>query len=79
MKEQLTARLEELRKDYEAGENRLQMLESEANRLRETLLRISGAIQVLQELLDSSGQGSNGAASESAPDAAQLPRVDAAP
>jgi hypothetical protein len=41
------------------------------------MLRISGAIQVLQELLDSSDQGSNGAASE--PDAAQLPRAGVVP
>ena len=38
--------------EFRTGEARLRELELETARLRETLLRISGATQVLQELLD---------------------------
>ena len=50
MKEQMKVRLEELKKEFEIGQTRLQELERQQTILRETLLRISGAIQVLQEL-----------------------------
>jgi predicted nuclease with TOPRIM domain len=49
--EQLRARLAELRRELEVGERRLQQLEAEKAQLRDTLLRISGAIQVIEELL----------------------------
>ena len=51
MQEQLEARLEVLRKEFETGQGRLRDLEMQEAHLRETLLRISGAIQVLEELL----------------------------
>ncbi|MCA1636350.1 MAG: hypothetical protein LC802_22340 [Acidobacteria bacterium] len=51
MREQLQQRLEELKKEFEAGQARLRELEIQESRLRETLLRISGAIQVLEETL----------------------------
>lgn len=51
MEEQLQRRLEELRKEFEAGQARLRELETETNYVRETMLRISGAIQVLEEAL----------------------------
>ena len=51
MREQLQMRLEELRREYEAGGARLRELEAQEARLRETMLRISGAIQVLEEAL----------------------------
>ena len=44
-------RLEELRKEFATGEARLQELENQTNQLKNTMLRISGAIQVLEELL----------------------------
>jgi hypothetical protein len=50
MQEQLQARLKELRKEFENGQAKLRELESQQARLRETLLRISGAIQILEEL-----------------------------
>jgi predicted nuclease with TOPRIM domain len=50
VREQTEARLAELRKEFEMGQNRLQQLAQEEARLRETMLRISGAIQVLEEL-----------------------------
>ena len=53
MQEQLTTRLEELRKEYVSGQKMLVDLESQAAALRDTMLRISGAIQVLEEMLQS--------------------------
>ena len=38
--------------EVEVGERRLRAVEAEQTQLRDTLLRISGAIQVLRELLD---------------------------
>jgi predicted nuclease with TOPRIM domain len=55
MQEQLHKRLEALKQEFETGQARLKELETEGAYIRETLLRISGAIQVLQELLDKSG------------------------
>ncbi len=51
MQEELERRLDELKKEFEAGQTRLRDLEMQQAHLRETLLRISGAIQVLEELL----------------------------
>ena len=51
MREQLQARLEELKREFETGQARLRELEAQEARLRETMLRISGAIQVLEEEL----------------------------
>lgn len=51
MHEQLSARLAALKSEYESGERMLVELEQKQARLRETLLRISGAIQVLEEEL----------------------------
>ena len=51
MQEQLKQRLEELRKQFETGQARLRELETEQTYVRETMLRISGAIQVLEEAL----------------------------
>lgn len=59
MREQLEARLTELEQEYEFGERRLRDVELEQARLRETLLRMSGAIQVLRELLEPSGTASD--------------------
>ncbi|MBL8930904.1 MAG: hypothetical protein JNL54_12330 [Kineosporiaceae bacterium] len=50
MSERLQARLAELRREYELGQRRLQELMGQEVTLRETLLRISGAIQVLEEM-----------------------------
>ncbi|MEM6263404.1 MAG: hypothetical protein AAGI38_12905 [Bacteroidota bacterium] len=51
MKEQLEKRLKELKEEFEVGQKRLAELEAEANNLNQTMLRISGAIQVLEEEL----------------------------
>ena len=51
MQEQLQERLKALKQEFTTGQSRLQELEIQQAHLRETLLRISGAIQVLEELL----------------------------
>jgi predicted nuclease with TOPRIM domain len=54
MREQLEQRLQQLRTEYDAGQQMLAELEAKQRTLRDTLLRISGAMQVLQEMLESS-------------------------
>lgn len=54
MREQLQRRLEELKKEFTAGRARVAELEQQQTTLHQTLLRISGAIQVLEEELKSS-------------------------
>ena len=51
MKEQLEKRLIELKSEFEAGQKMLAELEKKRADLETTLLRISGAIQVIEELL----------------------------
>lgn len=51
MQEQLQTRLDVLKQEFVAGQARRQELETQQANLRDTLLRISGAIQVLEELL----------------------------
>lgn len=55
MEADIQSRLEELRAEKEKGEQMLMKLEAESNDLRSQLLRISGAIQVLEELSASDG------------------------
>jgi predicted nuclease with TOPRIM domain len=57
MREQMQARLEELRKELEAGQAELQKVEMQRTYLHETVLRIGGAVQVLEELLTQQPQG----------------------
>jgi hypothetical protein len=51
MREQLERRLHALRAEFESGQQLMADLEDRQARLRDTLLRISGAIQVLEEEL----------------------------
>ncbi len=51
MKEQAQKRLQDLQAEFEAGQKMLADLEAQQSNLRATLLRISGAIQVLEELM----------------------------
>ncbi|MCZ7382180.1 MAG: hypothetical protein O8C64_11510 [Candidatus Methanoperedens sp.] len=51
MKQQLEQRLKELRAEFDSGQRNLGELEIKQANLRNTLLRISGAIQVLEEEL----------------------------
>jgi hypothetical protein len=52
MKDQTEQRLQELRNEFKIGEAQLEQLDRRRAQLRDTLLRISGAIQVLEELLN---------------------------
>jgi len=54
MQEQLKIRLHELEAEYQRGQEQLATLEQESNGLREMLLRIGGAIQVMREELNKS-------------------------
>ena len=51
MKSQLEERLKELKAEFESGQKALADLEVKQADLQKTLLRISGAIQVLEEEL----------------------------
>ena len=54
MKMQLEQRLQELATEFDTGQAKLNDLEGQVSTLRDTLLRISGAIQVLKEELGKS-------------------------
>jgi uncharacterized coiled-coil protein SlyX len=49
MKEQLAKRLAELKTEFASGQKMIADLEAQQANLRDTLLRISGAIQILEE------------------------------
>ncbi len=51
MKHILQQRIQTLKAEYASGQTILTELEAKQANLRETLLRISGAIQVLEELI----------------------------
>lgn len=57
MREQLENRLKELKTEFEEGQKMLADLEAKQASLKTTLLRISGAIQVLEELLTAEQSG----------------------
>ncbi len=56
MRSQLESRLQQLKSEYESGQKMVAELEGRVAQLRATLLRIEGAMQVLQEEL---GRGEN--------------------
>jgi hypothetical protein len=60
VKEQMEQRLTELKAEYEAGRKMLAELEAKQANLQQTLLRISGAIQVMEELLSAAPQSESG-------------------
>jgi hypothetical protein len=45
-------RLHELRVELEKGRQRMQILDQERQEVRDTMLRISGAIRVLEEMME---------------------------
>lgn len=73
MTDQLRARLAELHREYETGQRRLQELMTQEVAVRETMLRISGAIQVLEEL---TGEPADGAAPDNGLGGGQEPGVN---
>ncbi|WP_244423141.1 hypothetical protein [Bradyrhizobium sp. ORS 375] len=57
MEARLRDRLSQLREEFANGQSQLLQAEARVRDLRETLLRISGAIQVLSEELGESQEG----------------------
>lgn len=51
MKNKLEIRLQNLRNEFQSGQKMLQELQQKQANLEQTLLRISGAIQVLEEVI----------------------------
>ena len=51
----MNERLAQLRAELEKGQQRMRMLDRERQEVRDTMLRISGAIRVLEELLEQKG------------------------
>jgi predicted nuclease with TOPRIM domain len=51
MQEKLIERLSQLKSEFESGQKVLRELEVRQQDVRDTLLRIGGAIQVLEEML----------------------------
>ncbi len=56
MREQLEERLKQLKSEFEAGQKMLAELEAKQAGIRETLLRISAAIKIIEEELAESDQ-----------------------
>jgi predicted nuclease with TOPRIM domain len=78
MKEQLQTRLAALKAEFDSGQERLAEVENQATQLRQTLLRISGAIQVLEEDLAASGveTGTDASASAASPEKDRSSRAE---
>jgi chromosome segregation ATPase len=51
MKSQLESRLTQLKSEFQSGQKSLAELQAQQNDLQATMLRISGAIQVIEEEL----------------------------
>jgi prefoldin subunit 5 len=62
MQEIINNRLEALRKELEAGQSQLQDLERQQAYVRDMVLRISGAIQILEEVLKAADKEGSAAA-----------------
>jgi predicted nuclease with TOPRIM domain len=60
MRQEIEARLKELKGEYDKGQTRLRQLEYQLTFLRETMLRISGAVLALEELLSPSALVTSG-------------------
>ena len=70
-------RLAELKAEFEKGQQHLQMLDQQRAEARDTLLRISGAIQVLEELLKQDSQnGLSSPTGQNGHQEAELPGVE---
>ena len=67
MKEQLEKRLQELKAEYKSGQAVMSDLETKQANVRDALLRISGAIQVIEEELAKLNNTTNGQLSVTEP------------
>ena len=66
METKLQQRLEELKREYATGQEVMVELDKKQTALHDTLMRISGAVQVLEELLqEESGRGGESAVADS--------------
>ncbi len=54
MQDRLEERLKELKTEFEKGQKALGQLEAQRKNIQESMLRISGAIRVLEEEIDRS-------------------------
>lgn len=59
MKEQIEARIKELKAEFEEGKKMLEQLDMKRASLGQAVLRISGAIQALEELLPEEAENEN--------------------
>ena len=64
MRKTVERRIQELKAESESGQKLLAEYEEKQRNLRETLLRISGAIQILEEVLAEADSEANGEVSE---------------
>ena len=81
MRKQIEQRLQELRNEYEAGQKVLAELGVRQANMQQTLLRINGAIQVLEELIHASEATSpnNGEVAEDTTNKSLRAEVEQAP
>lgn len=83
LRSQLESRLQELHKELADGEKMIADLQARQSQIRETLLRISGAVQVLEEVLQGADEVEDAptAPRQEAPElaAASLPEPPPAP
>jgi prefoldin subunit 5 len=75
VEERLQARLNELRAEYQKGEQTLADLETKIGNVRATMLRISGAIQVLEEFTQPASNGDREASLGEAPSIVGVPAI----
>ena len=75
MREQLEQRLNELKIEFEAGQKMIVDLEKRRANLSESLLRISGAIQVLKEEIAKYGQAEDKSRRQEASNAANVEKL----
>ncbi len=73
--DQIQKRLQSLKTEFEAGQKLAAELDAKRANVRETLLRISGAIQVLEEIIAEQGD----TVAEAPPDNGQVAPLTAAP
>jgi prefoldin subunit 5 len=79
MKEQLQQRLQQLKAEFESGQKVLADLEAKQTSVRETLLRIAGAIQVLEELKEAESDTMTTLAENTYPLHSEVPSREVAP
>jgi uncharacterized coiled-coil protein SlyX len=80
MKQQLQQRLQELKAEYESGQKVIADLEAKQANVKNTLLRIAGAIQVLEEELAKAEKSPLNSVSENAyPIHYETPAIEVSP